>query len=332
MLPARILRSFCFVYLVLIQCCVIHPVVAELDRPWQSHKTIDHVVILRICLPHRGKLFSASHCRISLAIFHETLLQSLAAQSAPFRMLAYVPKGLPLNFCKRIEDMLTIFNFTLAPVDEFFEPGYLDSPLRQAIEHYYRTAQQNPADIRISSRIDIDDMLHVDFFKHVQTLARNELTTRSLVVNQAQGYRMMFQSDGGSTATKCVMTPFHFPFIAIGQSLAAHSSANHSILQFEHTRERFIPTLLADMEISPGLQPSMANQIFKTVLLPRGYVHVRTAVSNSGNFMYSPKEPHLCSDLNRELRVNFGVDPLNIHKLSLLVRRLISNQTIEAPR
>ncbi len=51
---------------------------------------IDHILILRVCLPSEGKEFHPEDCSAMLTLFENTMLHSLREQNVDFRVLAYV--------------------------------------------------------------------------------------------------------------------------------------------------------------------------------------------------------------------------------------------------
>ncbi len=57
----------------------------------QPHAHIDHILILRVCLPRVGKDFNAEACSAMLTLFENTMLISLRGQNVDFCVLAYVP-------------------------------------------------------------------------------------------------------------------------------------------------------------------------------------------------------------------------------------------------
>lgn len=119
--------------------------------------SVDHILILRFCLPKANTEIKEEVCSAYVTLFEKTLLLSLHVQNADFRMLVYVHDKVrfeghrahttaiatlyinsqmsePLH--ARLHALLAPFTYQIVSVPYFFEPGWHDAHMAAAKVHY----------------------------------------------------------------------------------------------------------------------------------------------------------------------------------------------------
>lgn len=285
---------------------------------------LDHIVILRFCLPKVGKEFQEAQCSAILTLFETTMLLSLREQNADFRVLAYVGAPMSEHLRARLSTLLAPFPHRIVAVKEFFEPGWHDPHLEEAKVHYnafLEGSTTNQYHTRITTRVDVDDFMHRDTLQSIQALHSYPRVNGVLVVNQLRGYRMTFTpGTDDPSAIQCHLSPMDYPFLAIGQSLVTNADKKFSILDFIHDRVRFVGALVDTAGIN-STDTSAIVGAFKTIPLERGYIYVRHALSNSQNLMEVGKDAIPCEDVADELYQGFAIKRADVRHIASLVQR-----------
>lgn len=291
---------------------------------------------MRFCLKKPGQKFQEHECEKMLALFEATALKSLHRQNAHFHVLAYVDSSMSSKLLKYIDHLLAPFPHRLASVDGFFEPGWWDDEYITIWEHAQQQLREYAASIsdgkrtRIVTRLDLDDFVHRDLFKSVQDMHDYYRVNGYLFVNQMRGYRMVFKGDKQHPGMlKCYLAPFKFPFLGLGQSLISDANSTHTLLDFEHVRERMMEDYLHAIGVDWKKEPSKVVAAFETLPFARGYIYVRHGLSHGGWFTHHTEDQVDCSLMEDVLLENFGVSRSDVNRIAAMIHTMCPSGSCE---
>ncbi len=299
---------------------------------YHEHPPVDHIVFMRFCLKRPGQEFNEHDCEQMLALFEATALKSLHRQNAHFHIIAYVDSSMPPKLLRYLERLLAPFPHLMASIDGFFEPGWWNPEYMAIWEHAQQLLNDYAASIsdgkrpRIVTRLDVDDFVHRDLFKSVQDMHDYYRVNGYLYVNQMRGYRMVFSADEEHPGMlKCYLAPFKFPFLGLGQSLITDANSTHTLLNFEHQRERLMDHFLKVAGVDWKEEPAKAVAAFETLPFARGYIYVRHGLSHGGWFTHHTEDQVDCTLMEDVLLNDFGVSRSDVNRIAEMITTICPN-------